>query len=76
MHRTSGRRTKRITATPPCTCSLLGRASAGMRAPVMVTHCMQRWAGLCRRGQDGADLLIIPSDAGALQALLYDLQAQ
>ena len=28
-----------------------------------------------RRGQDGADVLLIPGEAGALQALLDDLQA-
>jgi hypothetical protein len=30
----------------------------------------------CRRGQDGADLLLIPSEAPALLALLNDIDAQ
>ena len=33
------------------------------------------WA-VCRRGHDGADLLLLPGEAPALQALLDDMEAQ
>ena len=54
-----------------------------LRVSVVVACCViEEWCiQLCvpglraGRGQDGADVLLIPGEAGALQALLDDLQA-